>query len=97
MSYGGFWSGVDLNGVDKMDVPPPLPVKGSTADYGNLLDNQDLSAPTATTPPPHQRVRKSSIAKTQHLHYLFFFYPEANVFFRDILRYEIKKLILRNM
>uniref|UniRef100_A0A3Q2Z3Q0 DOCKER domain-containing protein n=2 Tax=Hippocampus comes TaxID=109280 RepID=A0A3Q2Z3Q0_HIPCM len=49
---------VDLNGVacgDKVDVPPPLPVKGSTADYGNLLDNQDLSAPSATTPPPHQR------------------------------------------
>ncbi|XP_037134483.1 dedicator of cytokinesis protein 1 [Syngnathus acus] len=47
----------ELNGVgDKVGLPPPLPVKGSTADYGNVLDNQDLSAPVnTTTPPPHQR------------------------------------------
>lgn len=42
---------------DKGEVPPPLPVKGSTADYGNLLDNQDLTSPsTPPPPPPHQRV-----------------------------------------
>lgn len=42
---------------DKGEIPPPLPVKGSTADYGNLLDNQDLTSPsTPPPPPPHQRV-----------------------------------------
>ncbi|KAG7228059.1 hypothetical protein INR49_005681 [Caranx melampygus] len=41
---------------DKGETPPPLPVKGSTADYGNLLDNQDLTSPsTPPPPPPHQR------------------------------------------
>lgn len=43
--------------ADKGETPPPLPVKGSTADYGNLLDNQDLTTPsTPPPPPPHQRV-----------------------------------------
>lgn len=42
---------------DKGEIPPPLPVKGNTADYGNLLDNQDLTSPsTPPPPPPHQRV-----------------------------------------
>lgn len=42
---------------DKGEIPPPLPVKGSTADYGNLQDNQDLTSPsTPPPPPPHQRV-----------------------------------------
>lgn len=42
---------------DKGETPPPLPVKGSTADYGNLLDNQDLTSPSTPPPaPPHQRV-----------------------------------------
>lgn len=42
---------------DKGETPPPLPVKGSTADYGNLVDNQDLMSPsTPPAPPPHQRV-----------------------------------------
>lgn len=42
---------------DKGETPPPLPVKGSNADYGNLLDNQDLTSPsTPPPPPPHQRV-----------------------------------------
>lgn len=53
-------TGLELNGMgcsDKGDNPPPLPVKGSTADYGNLLDNQDLMSPsTPPPPPPHQRV-----------------------------------------
>lgn len=44
--------------ADKGATPPPLPVKGSTADYGNLLDNQDFPTPsTPPPPPPHQRVR----------------------------------------
>lgn len=42
---------------DKGETPPPLPVKGSNADYGNLVDNQDLTSPsTPPPPPPHQRV-----------------------------------------
>lgn len=42
---------------DKGEIPPPLPLKGNTADYGNLLDNQDLTSPsTPPPPPPHQRV-----------------------------------------
>ncbi|KAM6951370.1 dedicator of cytokinesis protein 1 [Aplochiton taeniatus] len=50
-------SSLELNGTgDKGETPPPLPVKGSTADYGNLLDNQELTSPS-TPPPPHQRVR----------------------------------------
>uniref|UniRef100_A0A671YVV5 Dedicator of cytokinesis 1 n=1 Tax=Sparus aurata TaxID=8175 RepID=A0A671YVV5_SPAAU len=52
-------SNLELNGMgcsDKGEIPPPLPVKGSTADYGNLLDNQDLTSPsTPPPPPPHQR------------------------------------------
>ncbi|NXD34514.1 DOCK1 protein, partial [Copsychus sechellarum] len=48
---------LELNGMsssDIPDVPPPLPLKGSTADYGNLLESQDLLSPT-TSPPAHQR------------------------------------------
>ncbi|NXR26947.1 DOCK1 protein, partial [Cinclus mexicanus] len=48
---------LELNGMsssDIPDVPPPLPLKGSTADYGNLLESQDLSSPT-TSPPAQQR------------------------------------------
>lgn len=42
---------------DTGETPPPLPLKGNTADYGNLLDNQDLTSPsTPPPPPPHQRV-----------------------------------------
>lgn len=55
---GLFFSDLELNGMsssDSPDVPPPLPLKGSTADYGNLLESQDLISPT-TSPPAHQRV-----------------------------------------
>nr|XP_031361171.1 dedicator of cytokinesis protein 1 [Lonchura striata domestica] len=48
---------LELNGMsssDISDVPPPLPLKGSTADYGNLMESQDLISPT-TSPPAHQR------------------------------------------
>ncbi|MBN3290076.1 DOCK1 protein, partial [Polypterus senegalus] len=49
-------SNFELNGTSKPDVPPPLPVKGSTADYGNIMDNQDLASPTTPPPPPlHHR------------------------------------------
>ncbi|NXD23997.1 DOCK1 protein, partial [Spelaeornis formosus] len=49
---------LELNGMsssESPDVPPPLPLKGSTADYGNLMESQDLISPT-TSPPSHQRV-----------------------------------------
>lgn len=45
--------GAELNGMagtDAAEVPPPLPVKGGSADYGSLAEPPD--AP----PPPHQRV-----------------------------------------
>ncbi|KAM6105464.1 dedicator of cytokinesis protein 1 isoform 8-T8 [Pterocles gutturalis] len=50
-------SNLELNGMsssDIPDVPPPLPLKGSMADYGNLMETQDLISPT-TSPPAHQR------------------------------------------
>lgn len=57
---GLFLTGLELNGMgctDKGETPPPLPLKGSTGDYGNLLEYQDLTSPsTPPPPPPHQRV-----------------------------------------
>ncbi|KAM4032257.1 LOW QUALITY PROTEIN: dedicator of cytokinesis protein 1 [Anomaloglossus baeobatrachus] len=49
--------GMEQNGVnaaEPMDVPPPLPVKSSTGDYGNVTEYQDF-IPPATPPPPSQR------------------------------------------
>ncbi|XP_016313889.1 dedicator of cytokinesis protein 1-like [Sinocyclocheilus anshuiensis] len=52
-------SNLELNGTgygDKGETPPPLPVKSSMGDYGNLMDNSDLASPTTPPPPlPHQR------------------------------------------
>ncbi|XP_064819074.1 dedicator of cytokinesis protein 1-like [Oncorhynchus masou masou] len=51
-------SSLELNGmgVDKGETPPPLPVKGISADYGNLLgDNQDLTSPSTPPLTHHQR------------------------------------------
>uniref|UniRef100_A0A672LGY0 Dedicator of cytokinesis 1 n=1 Tax=Sinocyclocheilus grahami TaxID=75366 RepID=A0A672LGY0_SINGR len=52
-------SSLELNGTgygDKGETPPPLPVKSSMGDYGNLMDNSDLASPTTPPPPlPHQR------------------------------------------
>uniref|UniRef100_A0A8C3SFB9 Dedicator of cytokinesis 1 n=1 Tax=Chelydra serpentina TaxID=8475 RepID=A0A8C3SFB9_CHESE len=50
-------SNLELNGVSSLemaDIPPPLPLKGSMADYGNLMENQELISPT-TPPAAHQR------------------------------------------
>lgn len=48
-------TGLELNGTG--EVPPPLPLKGNTADYGNLQDTQDACSPsTPPPPPPHHRV-----------------------------------------
>lgn len=55
-----FCADLELNGTgygDKGETPPPLPVKSSMGDYGNLMDNSDLASPTTPPPPlPHQRV-----------------------------------------
>ncbi|XP_031416415.1 dedicator of cytokinesis protein 1 isoform X3 [Clupea harengus] len=52
-------SNLELNGMgcaEKGEVPPPLPMKGSMADYGNLMDNPELASPTTPPPPlPHHR------------------------------------------
>uniref|UniRef100_A0A6Q2YQT0 Dedicator of cytokinesis 1 n=1 Tax=Esox lucius TaxID=8010 RepID=A0A6Q2YQT0_ESOLU len=53
-------SNLELNGMgaDKGETPPPLPVKGISADYGNLLgDNQDLTSPSTPPPPPTHHPR----------------------------------------
>lgn len=51
-----------MTGMDVADVPPPLPLKGNMADYGNLMENQDLiGSPTSPPPPPPQRVSGISI------------------------------------
>ncbi|XP_043912113.1 dedicator of cytokinesis protein 1 [Protopterus annectens] len=34
------------------NVPPPLPVKVCTSDYGNIMENQELMIPTTPPPPP---------------------------------------------
>ncbi|KAI1236108.1 Dedicator of cytokinesis protein 1, partial [Lamprotornis superbus] len=57
MSSSDIPENLELNGMsssDIPDIPPPLPLKGSTADYGNLLESQDLMSPT-TSPPAQQR------------------------------------------
>ncbi|MEE6486380.1 hypothetical protein FKM82_014589 [Ascaphus truei] len=50
-------SGMEQNGVtavESVDIPPPLPVKGNMADYGNVMENQEFIIP-GTPPPPPQR------------------------------------------
>uniref|UniRef100_A0A8C4YF34 Dedicator of cytokinesis 1 n=1 Tax=Gopherus evgoodei TaxID=1825980 RepID=A0A8C4YF34_9SAUR len=50
-------SNLELNGISSLemaDIPPPLPLKGNMADYGNLMENQELISPT-TPPAAHQR------------------------------------------
>lgn len=44
-----------MNSLDMTDIPPPLPLKGSMADYGNLMESQESISP-ATSPPVPQRV-----------------------------------------
>uniref|UniRef100_A0AAY4DGQ5 Dedicator of cytokinesis 1 n=1 Tax=Denticeps clupeoides TaxID=299321 RepID=A0AAY4DGQ5_9TELE len=48
-------SSLELNGMgcaEKGEVPPPLPLKGSMGDYGNLTDSSELNSPTTPPPPP---------------------------------------------
>lgn len=52
-------NGMTVTGLDMAEVPPPLPLKGSTADYGNLMETQDLvGSPVPPPPPLHQRVSR---------------------------------------
>ncbi|KAM3835092.1 dedicator of cytokinesis protein 1 isoform 2-T2 [Vipera latastei] len=43
-----------MNNLEMMDIPPPLPLKGSTADYGNVMESYESISP-ATSPPVPQR------------------------------------------
>uniref|UniRef100_A0A7N8XJJ8 Dedicator of cytokinesis 1 n=1 Tax=Mastacembelus armatus TaxID=205130 RepID=A0A7N8XJJ8_9TELE len=75
----------NLNGMgcsDKGEIPPPLPVKGNMADYGNLQDNQDLMSPsTPPPPPPHQR--HGPTPSCPPCCYLYLFLPAGPTFRRD--------------
>lgn len=45
---GLLFLGMEQNGVpaaEPMDIPPPLPLKGSTGDYGNVLEYQTFIQP----------------------------------------------------
>ncbi|XP_058045004.1 dedicator of cytokinesis protein 1 isoform X3 [Ahaetulla prasina] len=43
-----------MNNLEMMDIPPPLPLKGGLADYGNVMESHE-SISTATSPPVPQR------------------------------------------
>ncbi|XP_034292338.1 dedicator of cytokinesis protein 1 isoform X3 [Pantherophis guttatus] len=43
-----------MNNLEMMDIPPPLPLKGGMADYGNVMESHE-SISTATSPPVPQR------------------------------------------
>ena len=48
-------------GLEVAEVPPPLPLKGTSTDYGTLTENLDSTgSPTPPPPPPHQRVSQGS-------------------------------------
>lgn len=47
------------------ETPPPLPIKSSMGDYGNLMENPELASPT-TPPPPHQRVKHTNMHRHPH-------------------------------
>lgn len=88
---------LELNGMsssDIPDVPPPLPLKGSMADYGNLMESQDLISPT-TSPPAHQRVSPRDDDNFLQFSLLFYFArstarcnPEISAVANEHLEYE---------
>lgn len=54
-------NGMTVSGLEVAEVPPPLPLKGTSTDYGTLTENPDLTgSPTPPPPPPHQRVSQGS-------------------------------------
>ncbi|XP_044152045.1 dedicator of cytokinesis protein 1 [Bufo gargarizans] len=59
--------GMEQNGVnaaEPMDIPPPLPLKSSTGDYGNVMDYQDFIPPATPPPPPHRHLPPPLPSKT---------------------------------
>ncbi|XP_041426843.1 dedicator of cytokinesis protein 1 isoform X2 [Xenopus laevis] len=56
-------SGLEMNG-ESAATPPPLPVKGSIADYGNVMDFTDSIAPSTPPPPPHRHLPPPLPSKT---------------------------------
>ncbi|KAM4636036.1 dedicator of cytokinesis protein 1 isoform 2-T2 [Discoglossus pictus] len=60
-------SNIELNGVtaaESIDTPPPLPVKGSMADYGNVMDYQEFIHPVTPPPPPQRHLPPPLPSKT---------------------------------
>ncbi|KAM9324829.1 dedicator of cytokinesis protein 1 [Gastrophryne carolinensis] len=58
---------MDQNGVpasEPMEIPPPLPLKGSTADYGNVMDYQEFIQPSTPPPPPQRHLPPPLPSKT---------------------------------
>lgn len=54
-------NGMTVTGLEVAEVPPPLPLKGTSTDYGTLTENLDLTgSPAPPPPPPHQRVSQGS-------------------------------------
>ncbi|XP_026560740.1 dedicator of cytokinesis protein 1 isoform X3 [Pseudonaja textilis] len=43
-----------MNNLEMMDIPPPLPLKGGMAEYGNVMESHESISP-ATSPPVPQR------------------------------------------
>lgn len=62
---------MELNGAvtsELTGIPPPLPIKGNTGDYGILPDNQESGVPTTSL--PHQ-FRVIVCLKLTHKIFLF--------------------------
>nr|XP_033796805.1 dedicator of cytokinesis protein 1 isoform X1 [Geotrypetes seraphini] len=58
---------MELNGMsvtEITEIPPPLPLKGSMGDYGNLTENQELITPTTPPPPPQRHLPPPLPSKT---------------------------------
>ncbi|XP_053307197.1 dedicator of cytokinesis protein 1 isoform X1 [Spea bombifrons] len=59
--------GMEMNGMtstEAVDIPPPLPVKGNMADYGNVMDYQEFINPSTPPPPPQRHLPPPLPSKT---------------------------------
>uniref|UniRef100_A0A670Z8N5 Dedicator of cytokinesis 1 n=1 Tax=Pseudonaja textilis TaxID=8673 RepID=A0A670Z8N5_PSETE len=52
-----------MNNLEMMDIPPPLPLKGGMAEYGNVMESHESISP-ATSPPVPQRLPPPLPSKT---------------------------------
>ncbi|XP_070608583.1 dedicator of cytokinesis protein 1 isoform X4 [Erythrolamprus reginae] len=52
-----------MNNLEMMDIPPPLPLKGGMADYGNVMESHESISP-ATSPRVPQRLPPPLPSKT---------------------------------